>query len=219
MGPMAFLPLRRKGCWGFFRPKNPTASAGCEPANLGTKGQHATSRPLKPLHGIHRHNILKTRMNHPLLSAVHPRVSWKCLLTEVISSTTHPPPSLFGISESFNQPQQPPHTQVRTLSRILTNRLYFSLHATSWARTTLIWRHSINSTSTSAMYFKKHAMIFDNRRVNQLHLSPANGRSYLKYVTPQNRRQVPLMGPVPPVHKQCHRITLAMSYPACLFRL
>ena len=29
--------------------KNPTASAGCEPANLGTKGQHATSRPLKPL--------------------------------------------------------------------------------------------------------------------------------------------------------------------------
>jgi hypothetical protein len=33
----------------FFRPKNPTASAGCEPANLGTKGQHATSRPPKPL--------------------------------------------------------------------------------------------------------------------------------------------------------------------------
>ena len=33
----------------FFRPKNSTASAGCEPANLGTKGQHATSRPPKPL--------------------------------------------------------------------------------------------------------------------------------------------------------------------------
>jgi len=29
----------------FFRPKNPTASAGFEPANLGTKGQHATTRP------------------------------------------------------------------------------------------------------------------------------------------------------------------------------
>jgi hypothetical protein len=28
----------------FFHPKNPTASAGCEPANLGTKGQHVTSR-------------------------------------------------------------------------------------------------------------------------------------------------------------------------------
>ena len=37
-------------CWGFlFTLKNPTASAGFEPANLGSKGQHATSRPPKPL--------------------------------------------------------------------------------------------------------------------------------------------------------------------------
>ena len=49
MGPIALLPLRRKACWGFFRPKNPTAWAGFEPANLGTKGQHATPRPPKPL--------------------------------------------------------------------------------------------------------------------------------------------------------------------------
>ena len=36
-------------CWGFlFTLKNPTASAGFEPADLGTKGQHATSRPPKP---------------------------------------------------------------------------------------------------------------------------------------------------------------------------
>ena len=33
----------------FFRPKNPTASAGFEPTNLGTKGQHATPRPPKPI--------------------------------------------------------------------------------------------------------------------------------------------------------------------------
>ena len=32
----------------FFALKNPTASAAFEPANLGTKGQHATSRPPKP---------------------------------------------------------------------------------------------------------------------------------------------------------------------------
>jgi hypothetical protein len=31
----------------FFSLKNPTASAGLEPANLGTKGQHATPRPPK----------------------------------------------------------------------------------------------------------------------------------------------------------------------------
>jgi hypothetical protein len=49
MEPTALLPLRRKACWGIFRPKNPTASAGREPVNLGTKGQHATSRPPKPL--------------------------------------------------------------------------------------------------------------------------------------------------------------------------
>ena len=32
-----------------FALKNPTASVGFEPANLGTKGQHATSRLPKPL--------------------------------------------------------------------------------------------------------------------------------------------------------------------------
>jgi len=31
----------------FFRPKNPTSSAGCEPSNLVTKGQHAASKPPK----------------------------------------------------------------------------------------------------------------------------------------------------------------------------
>ena len=37
----------------FFAPKNPTVSAGFEPANLGTKGQHATPRPPKPLNPRH----------------------------------------------------------------------------------------------------------------------------------------------------------------------
>jgi len=32
----------------FFALKNPTASAGFEPANLGTNGQHATPGPPKP---------------------------------------------------------------------------------------------------------------------------------------------------------------------------
>ena len=32
----------------FFALKNPKASAGFEPAHLGTKGQHATPRPPKP---------------------------------------------------------------------------------------------------------------------------------------------------------------------------
>jgi hypothetical protein len=38
MGPMVLPSLRRKAWWGVFALKNPTASAGFEPANLGTKG-------------------------------------------------------------------------------------------------------------------------------------------------------------------------------------
>jgi hypothetical protein len=55
MGQTALLPLQTKECWGLFCPKNPTASAGFEPANLGTKGQHATSRPPKLLTRAHTH--------------------------------------------------------------------------------------------------------------------------------------------------------------------
>ena len=33
----------------FFALKNPTATAGFEPVNLGTNGQHATPRPPKTL--------------------------------------------------------------------------------------------------------------------------------------------------------------------------
>jgi hypothetical protein len=44
-----YFPSEGRRAEDFFRPKIPTASAGCKPANLGTKNQHATSRPLKPL--------------------------------------------------------------------------------------------------------------------------------------------------------------------------
>jgi hypothetical protein len=65
MGQTAFLPLRRKACCGFFRPKNPTASAGFEPANLSTKGQHVTSRPPKPLTaGIRSFNSRRNKVKN-----------------------------------------------------------------------------------------------------------------------------------------------------------
>jgi len=44
-GTDGFTSPPKKGVLRIFRPKNPTASAGFEPANLGTKGQHATPRP------------------------------------------------------------------------------------------------------------------------------------------------------------------------------
>ena len=49
MGPIILLPFRRKA-EDFLSPfKNPTALAGFEPANLGIRGQHATSAPPKLL--------------------------------------------------------------------------------------------------------------------------------------------------------------------------
>ena len=49
-GANGFTSLPKEGVLGIFSAlKNPIASAGFEPANLGTKGQHATSRPPKPL--------------------------------------------------------------------------------------------------------------------------------------------------------------------------
>ena len=49
-GADGFTSLSKEGVLrNFFALKSPTASAGFEPANLGTRGQHATSRPPKPL--------------------------------------------------------------------------------------------------------------------------------------------------------------------------
>jgi hypothetical protein len=49
-GTAGFTSPPKEGVLGiFFALKNPTASVGFEPANLGTRGQHASSRPPKPL--------------------------------------------------------------------------------------------------------------------------------------------------------------------------
>ena len=50
-----YLPSEGRRAEDFFALRNPTASAGFEPANLGTKGQHGTPRPPKPLSLILSH--------------------------------------------------------------------------------------------------------------------------------------------------------------------
>ena len=45
-----YFPSEGRHAEDFFALKNPMALAGFEPANLGTKGQHATPRPPKPLY-------------------------------------------------------------------------------------------------------------------------------------------------------------------------
>jgi hypothetical protein len=44
-----YFPCEGRRAGDFFALKNPTASAGFEPANLGTRGQYASSRPPKSL--------------------------------------------------------------------------------------------------------------------------------------------------------------------------
>jgi hypothetical protein len=44
-----YFPSEKRHAENFFALKNLTASAGFEPANLGTKGQHTTPRPPKLL--------------------------------------------------------------------------------------------------------------------------------------------------------------------------
>ena len=73
MGPTALLPPPKEGVLrNFFALKIRRASAGCEPATLGTKGQHATSRPTKPLASrVSLPDTIGTR-----LVVVHSSMSW-----------------------------------------------------------------------------------------------------------------------------------------------
>ena len=48
-GTDGFTSPPKEGVLSFFALKNPTASVGLKPANLGIKGQHATYRPPKSL--------------------------------------------------------------------------------------------------------------------------------------------------------------------------
>ena len=41
MGQIIYFPSGERHAEYFYAPKNPTASAGFEPANLGARGQHA----------------------------------------------------------------------------------------------------------------------------------------------------------------------------------
>ena len=65
--------------------KNATASAGFEPANLGTKGQHATPRPPKP-------KIINMLINYILIVVVpdpEARFSVRLHNTTLYHSATH----------------------------------------------------------------------------------------------------------------------------------
>ena len=99
-GTNGFTSLRRKAYWGFFRPKDPKASAGFEPAILGTKGQHATeaaiyvywtqnvfwfslqlvSETFLIIGRIQRDTINRLTPNDPYMGRTAPLTSKRCIL-------------------------------------------------------------------------------------------------------------------------------------------
>ena len=66
----------RHGTDGFTSPPKEgvlrifSASVGFEPANLGTKGQHAISRPLKPLSPVCLHFAVLSKQSHLICLSV-----------------------------------------------------------------------------------------------------------------------------------------------------
>jgi hypothetical protein len=88
-----YFPSEGRNAEDFFALKNPTALAGFESVNLGTRGQHATPKPQKPLSespylSIKLYCIYVCYMNTMLyiviLSAVSPNRSrsWNVLPTD-----------------------------------------------------------------------------------------------------------------------------------------
>jgi hypothetical protein len=96
MGQTAVLPLRRKACCGFFRPKNPTASAGFEPAILGTRGQHEfigeVGTPLKFTQDKSRKVLRKSRRSALSLTSALDGGGWSTSRSGSLSSGNQPVP-------------------------------------------------------------------------------------------------------------------------------
>ena len=75
MGPTALLPLRRKACWGFFRPeKSWRLRPGFNSWTWVLKGSMLTPRPPKPLKEMLHHFVIQKlhlcniQQNNTLLS-------------------------------------------------------------------------------------------------------------------------------------------------------
>ena len=112
MGPTALLPLRRKACWGFFRPEKSDGFGRVWTRELGQKGQHATSRPPKPL--ISRSTCNKTWKGFRgfLKIFVYTQFSYiRCTNHELFQPV---PPTILPFPSLFLYPSGPFATQSAT---------------------------------------------------------------------------------------------------------
>ena len=90
-----YFPSEGRYAEDFFPLKNPMALAGFEPANLGTKGQHATPRPLKLLTEDYRITCLR---NSNFLQINAHTLTYKRPLLPPFSSHDHLLTTVTGIS-------------------------------------------------------------------------------------------------------------------------
>jgi hypothetical protein len=81
MGRSASLPLRKKARRGFFHPKIPTASAGFEPAKLGTRGKLAN------------HYTTEAVYRSPLSLRTSPGTNlwWRHAVAQLVEALRHKP--------------------------------------------------------------------------------------------------------------------------------
>ena len=83
-----YFPSEGKRAEEFFALKNPTASVGFELKNLSTRGQHATSRPPKPLHWRFDPEVSQTQdWEHKAMQRL-PAAETPCLQFKVANTIT-----------------------------------------------------------------------------------------------------------------------------------
>jgi hypothetical protein len=110
-----YFPSEGRRAEDFFALKNPMASAGFEPTNLGTKGQHVIPTPPKPLQLIY---ILKINANFKQNSLAPDNPEF--LLTDTKTFIS----SRFNTSERLNS--QP--SELFCLMKTVIRFLIFMLH-------------------------------------------------------------------------------------------
>ena len=89
MGQILLLPLQGRHVEDFYAGKNPTASAGFEPANSGARGQHANHSTTEAV--FCRCSLFPSWSGYGLIST--PGILWNAELRNFCS-----PPSYFSIS-------------------------------------------------------------------------------------------------------------------------
>jgi hypothetical protein len=165
MGQTALLSLRRKACCEFFRPKNPTALAGSEPAILGTRGQHANQQTTEAVKKMIQYNILVCRYDKILVIVA------ACVISGKILTSAPLPPTPTPNQELHMQPHLPTYyhilSQLPTFCHIYQHFIKFTNILSHLPTFYQIYQHFIKFTNilshlTTFYKIYQHFVTFTN---------------------------------------------------------